>query len=193
MSEITLRRHAIRHIPDLKVDPEVLTARFPRDCSMKGCTGRCCETGIWADSAEHDAILKHAALIQTHMDPSQERSPERWFDAEPWDHPDFPSGRAIGTAVANGGCVFLAADGRCVLQKASDARTGNLKPFFCFAFPLTISDGTLCLDEARDAACCTPAPNGSLSVFELCAEELEYVLGANGVNELRARASRVTT
>ena len=188
MSGLTLRQHTLRHIRDLKVDPEVLGARFDRGCAMSHCTGRCCATGVWADAAEHGAILRHAELIQRHMDETQTRDPARWFDPEPWDHPDFPSGRALGTAVANGGCVFLRADRRCVLQQASPAQTGALKPFFCYAFPLTIWEGTLCLDDPQDAACCTPAAAGSMTVLELCAEELEHVLGAEGVAELRNRA-----
>ena len=122
------------------------------------------------------------------MDPSQERDPGRWFDSHAWDHADFPSGRALGTAVVNGACVFLGADRRCVLQKASSRETGNLKPFFCATFPLAICEGTLCFDEGEDAKCCMPSPDGRISLFELCARELETILGVNGVTELRDRA-----
>ena len=193
MAPIILTRHRLRHLPDLQVDPDILTARYDRSCSTANCTGQCCATGVWADAAERDAILRHADRIQAHMDPLQERNPDRWFDPEPWDHPDFPSGRAIGTASANGACVFLNADRRCVLQTASDAQTGRLKPFFCFAFPVTISESTLCLDEARDAACCTPVGDGPRTALELCAVELDYVLGAEGVAELRRRACGANT
>jgi Fe-S-cluster containining protein len=192
MNEIVLREHALNHIRELKVDPALMRAQFHRECSMTRCIGKCCATGVWADVAEHDAIVRHAELIQAGMDGSQERDPARWFDAEQLEDRDFPSGRAIGTAVANGACVFLGTDRRCVLQKVSNAQTGSLKPFFCFAFPVTIDDGTLCLDEARDAACCTTTPEGPLTVFDLCTAELEYVLGSNGMSELRARAGGET-
>ena len=185
MSEFILRHHLLPHIRDLKVEPAVFTARFDRACSMSRCTGRCCEDGVWTDAAEHEAILRHAAPIQAQMDHSQERNPDRWFDAEPRVDSDFPSGLAIGTAVTNGACVFLDADRRCVLQKASTGEAGNLKPFFCVTFPLTINEGTLCLDDPRDAACCTPSSDGPLSVFELCPQELEHMLGVDGVAELR--------
>jgi hypothetical protein len=191
MNEFPLRDHRLAHIRDLKVEPAVFTARFARACSMSRCTGRCCEDGVWTDAAEHEAILRNAALIQAQMDHSQERNPERWFDPEPRIDSDFPSGHAIGTAVANGACVFLGADRRCVLQKASTGEVGNLKPFFCITFPLTINEGTLCLDDPRDAACCTPSTDAPLTVFDLCAHELEHMLGVTGVKELQALARGV--
>jgi Fe-S-cluster containining protein len=190
MSEIILRCHALRHLPDLKVHPDVLHARFRAECSVARCAGQCCEEGAWVDAAERDAILRHGAQIQALMDPSQEQNPERWFDPTPWDHTDFPSGRAVSTAAINGACVFLGSDRRCVLQKASTADTGTLKPFFCIAFPLTIVDGVLCFDDARDAACCTPDACGSVSALEFCAYELRHMLGTEGVEELQAHMSR---
>ena len=139
MSEITLRRHRMAHLGDLRVDPKVLTARFDHRCATARCSGRCCITGVWADAAERDAILRHADVVQTHMDGAQEHDPSRWFETDAWDHADFPSGRGFGTAVSGGGCVFLRADRRCALQRASDAQTGALKPLFCSAFPLMSS------------------------------------------------------
>ena len=185
-----LRRHAVRHIRELQVNAEVWQARFPRNCSMAHCTGKCCVSGVWVDLAEHRNILRHAARIQAHMDASQEHNPDCWFDGDRWELQDFPSGEATGTAVANGACVFLGADRRCVLQKASNEETGSLKPFFCFAFPLTISEGELGLDEAKDPACCGRAASGPLTVLDVCAEELNYVLGADGVRELETFARR---
>jgi hypothetical protein len=191
MSQIVLRRHKLHHIPDLKVHPEVLHARFPGTCSTTRCTARCCATGVWLDSAEHELILGNAALVQAEMDPLQEKNPDRWFDGHWWGHPDFPSGRGISTAASNGACVFLSADRRCVLQLASPAGK-PLKPFFCTSFPLTICDGELCLDDVSDPACCLHDPDGSQTVLELCAHELEHLIGAEGVKELRDLADGVT-
>ena len=182
-----LRQHKLPHIRELKVNAEIWQARFPRQCSMAHCTAKCCNSGVWMDLTEQGNILQHAAHIQSHMDSSQERNPERWFDGFQLDQ-DFPSGKATGTAVSNGACVFLTADRRCVLQKASNEETGNLKPFFCFAFPLTLSEGELILDDARDPDCCTRESSGSLTVFDVCAWELEYVVGEDGVRELKAHA-----
>jgi hypothetical protein len=193
MSDITLRRHRLPHIAGLKVDPHLVTARFDRQCATTRCAGRCCATGVWADAAERDAILRHADAIQRHMDETQEREPSRWFEAEPWDHADFPSGRAFGTEASSSGCVFLRRDRRCALQAASDMVTGRLKPVFCYAFPVTIVDGVLCLDEPRDPACCTPSAGGTIAAPDLCAEELQMLLGEDGVNELRSHAKGEAT
>ena len=185
MTDLVLRRHKLRHLSTLQVEPGMLTARFASDCSMTRCTGRCCAHGVYVGLAEQQTILDNAAGIQGQMDASQVQDPAQWFDPEPVEDADFPSGRAIGTAELNGGCVFLNEAGRCVLQKASTAQTGNLKPFFCTAFPLTLDHGTLCLDDPRATGCCTPDPAGEQDVFDLCAQELEHVLGADGVGELR--------
>jgi len=185
MTDIVLRRHSLKHLPNLTVEPELLTARFAADCSMRRCTGRCCVHGVYVDLVEHRAILDNAAAVQAQMDSSQTTEPEKWFEPGPIEDADFPSGHAFGTTEINGGCAFLNEAGRCVLQQASTDQTGNLKPFFCFAFPLTIYKGELCLDDPKDAGCCTPDPNGQRTVFDLCPQELEYVLGADGVSELR--------
>jgi hypothetical protein len=188
MSDIVLRRHRL-HIRELKVNKDLLQARFPHDCSMTRCTAKCCGSGVWMDLAEHRQIVQHAALIQTHMSAPQEKDPARWFEDE-WEHEDFPSGHAIGTAVHNDACVFLGPDRRCVLQKASSEATGNLKPFYCVAFPITVDEGELRLDEPKDPACCTPVSGGPLTVFDVCGDELKYVLGEAGVSELEDCAKR---
>lgn len=126
------------------------------------------------------------------MDAAQEHDPARWFDPEPSADSDFPSGRAFGTAVSNGGCVFLRSDRRCALQAASDAHTGRLKPIFCWAFPVTIVNGLLCLDDPRDAPCCTPSATGGKTALELCGDELTVLLGAEGLEELRIHAEKET-
>jgi Fe-S-cluster containining protein len=190
MTDIVLRRHRLTHLPELRVEPSMLTARFAADCSMSRCTGRCCAHGVYVELAERQAILDNAAAIQAQMDASQARNPAVWFDPEPIEDADFVSGRAVGTAEVNGGCVFLNEAGRCVLQKASTIQTGNLKPFFCVAFPVTIDKGALCLDDPRAVDCCTPDPGGQRTVFDLCARELDHVLGADGVGELRRLFSR---
>jgi len=57
-----------------------------------------------------------------------------------------------------------------------------LKPFFCRAFPISLENGTLTYDNQFDTEtqCCAPVAEGHLTVFDVCAEELEHVLGAEG-------------
>ncbi len=116
-------------------------------------------------------VVANAELVQSNMDPEQEQDPERWF-AETRNDADFPSRRAVATAVVNGGCVFLNSARRCVLQKASMSQPPekplDLKPFFCTAFPITIDAGRLEIEEGYDADCCIVTPDGVLDVFDLC-------------------------
>jgi hypothetical protein len=70
-----------------------------------------------------------------------------------------------------------------------------LKPFFCFAFPITIESGVLTVDDpefTNRSECCSVDSNGSKPVFEICAEELEFVLGESGFGELQSLAERRT-
>jgi len=147
------------------------------------------------DLREQERILEHVDLVQRHMDEGQERNPANWFGEEVAD-PDYPSGRAVATNVHNGGCVFLNKKNLCVLQiveSHAPPEFGYLKPFFCRAFPLCIDDGVLVVDECPDeTGCCAPVGKGNLTIFDICAFELEYVLGAAGVDELRQLASEPT-
>ena len=188
MSDFTLRRHRLRHLGALKVTPEIFQSTFGKNCSMNSCSGSCCAGGVWVDLLERDRIVAQAARIQEHMEPTQEKDPARWFDSERLKSGDFPSGEAEGTEVYNDACVFLDSSKRCVLQKASDATTGQLKPFYCFAFPITIEEGELQLDEGKDSRCCLIEAGGVRSVLDLCEEELRHVLGDEGLQEFRSLA-----
>ncbi|HEX9668628.1 MAG TPA: DUF3109 family protein [Thermoanaerobaculia bacterium] len=184
----------LAHLPELRIDPRLLAARFPAGCETGRCAGACCRTGVWLDPADRDRVLAHADLVRQAMDPGQPRDPRHWFACREKADPDFPSGRAVHTRVRDGRCVFLNGAGRCVLQKASQA-AGNglqLKPFFCTAFPVTLDHGVLTLDDDDFRAghpCCEAAAEGPLTVFETCAMELRHVLGAAGVERLRQIAA----
>ncbi len=188
---VLLRRHRLKHLPAIPVDPELLNSRFSSSCSMSNCHGNCCRHGVWADLAERDSILAHAELIKRHLEPQQEHDPAKWFDPEIVDDPDYPSGKAIGTNANETGCVFLDSRGRCVLQKAAtEDGLGKffLKPFSCVAYPITIGEGVLMIDDEEfpgNPQCCTPDAMGTLTVFDVCSEELEFVLGNDGLGELR--------
>jgi Fe-S-cluster containining protein len=186
-----LEHHQLIHLGKLRVDPHLFHSRYPGTCATSRCKGRCCVNGVWTDLTERDRILAHADMIRSHMDADQEHDPDRWF-GETRDDADFPSRRAIATALWSDGCVFLTRAGRCVLQKASESqpeRGVDLKPFFCRAFPITIDAGQLEIGEGYDQACCIPTPDGSLDVFEVCSTELTYVLGEQGHQELEQLAA----
>jgi len=181
--------HRLSHLGDIGVDPMLLALRFPAGCATGRCDASCCRDGVWVDIADRARIVAHAETIQRVMDPEQERDPARWFDDEERIDRDFPSGRAVGTAVHKGRCVFLDRRDRCVLQAA----VPGLKPFFCAAFPVTLDHGTLTFDSPAVGPrvhCCTASTPGTWTIFEAWPAELEYVLGPDGVTELRRYAER---
>ncbi len=188
--DITLRKHHLRHISNLRVHPSFFGRQFTSGCSMMNCNADCCRHGVMADVQERDEILKHTDMILRYMEPHQELDPSSWFEEEEHDL-DFPSGRAVGTQVRAYGCVFLDSAGRCVLQKAAVGEGMHkfaLKPFYCVAYPVTIEHGELIIDDAdfvNRSACCSTVKDGTLTVFDVCSEELEHVLGKDGLNELR--------
>jgi len=148
------------------------------------------------DVEERDNILRHADLVHRHMEPSQVHDPGRWFDSEEDVDRDYPSGRGVGTQTTERGCIFLKSDGRCVLQAAAEEEglpKDALKPFFCFAFPVTIDSGVLIIDDpdlASRPECCSTVHGGSQSVLEVCAWEFEFVLGSEGIKALHALAPK---
>ena len=180
----------------VRVDPELLRARYAAGCDTCRCTARCCRSGVWLDPRERDVVLDHADAVREAMDEDQPRDPRHWFSRRSKADSDFPSGRAVYTRVRNGRCVFLNRAGLCVLQKAAAANGGvRLKPFFCTAFPVTVDHGVLTLDEGHCAErpCCATTAGGPRTVFETCRSELRHVLGAAGVRRLRRLATRSAT
>jgi len=189
-----LRSNPLKQFAELKVGEDIFTTRYAKGCSMSNCRGRCCADGVELDLAERDRILEHAHLIQPHMDETQDRNPANWFTKTKPDS-DFPSGECDTTALKENGCNFLNKDGYCTVQIAESkapAGFGYLKPFFCRAFPVCILNGTLCIDDEQcpeEHKCCGPVKNGPLSIIDICAFELEYMVGADGLAELRQMAA----
>jgi Fe-S-cluster containining protein len=171
----------------LKVGDDVFNTRYEKGCSMYNCRGRCCADGVDLDIIERDRILEHAHLIQPHMDKTQDRNPQNWFQKP-------VRGMRATTVLRENGCVFLNKDGSCMVHIADShvpKGFGYLKPFFCRAFPVCILNGTLCVDDEQcpdEHKCCGPVKNGPLTILDICAFELEYMLGAYGLTELRTMA-----
>ncbi len=185
-----LKKHHLKHIPNLYIDPELLMQKFAPHCSMSNCNGTCCREGVLIDIEEKKTILRYQDLILKYMEPQQVHDPSKWFDEDVQPDADFPSGYCDGTATANGGCVFLNSRGLCVLQLAAEKEGMSkytIKPFYCFAFPITLDGGVLTLYEpefTQRIECCSSVANGTLSILDICREELEFVLGKEGVEEL---------
>ena len=191
---VVLRRHQLSHLPGLEVNASIVDTRYAADSSPAHCDGMCCGNGVKLDIALRDQILANADLVRDAMGPEQDADPSGWFEDTEEVDPDFPSGRCVGTQVRPTGCVFLDGARRCVLQTVTitEARPGfNLKPFFCSAFPVTIANGELWIDELCLEAprrCCRPTPGGTRRVVDVCETELRHVLGNEGLEELRLAA-----
>jgi hypothetical protein len=187
-----LRHHRLTHLPVVQIGRSIRDAKMARGCDSNQCKSTCCGTGVLADSAEQARILAHVDEIRRAMDDDMEKDPSKWFDDEKIHDRDFPSGVAIGTQTTSRGCIFLNEQMRCVLQKAhADGLTSVvLKPFYCFAFPITLDKGTLSMDIDNvegTPACCVPVPDGQLAVVDVFEWELEHVLCKEGLAELRGQ------
>ena len=193
----TIHRHAMAHLGPLQVGRSMLDYALAPACDSNACTSQCCGTGVYADRAEKERILAHVAEVIATMDPDQPHDPALWFDAEEIDDDDFPSKLAVGTQTIDRGCVFLNQRGRCVLQKANiEGRVPVLKPFYCTAFPITTANGMLVFDVDNvegTKSCCQPTEGGTRTVLDAFGYEAEFMLGAEGVAELRAILAAATT
>ncbi len=183
--------HALGHIRELRLHENLFSSRFLPGCSMVNCRSSCCRFGVYVDPAEKENILASAEKIRRYMDAHQEHDDRGWFEETVYSDPDFPRGKAVGTRAMQYGCVFLNGEGKCVLQKTAVAegmKISSLKPFYCIAYPITIDHGVLMVDEAdflNDPACCRPVEGGTQNVLDVCSEELEFVLGDEGLSEFR--------
>ncbi|MCX6121851.1 MAG: DUF3109 family protein [Ignavibacteriales bacterium] len=185
-----LQKHKLGHIPELHVDPEILTQRFSPNSSMCHCNGTCCTEGVLLDVKEKELILAHADMIKKYLEPEQEKDAAKWFDNNIEHDSDFPSGKCDGTAVQGNSCVFLCSKGLCALQKTAMAEGMDkfaLKPFYCIAFPITIDEHVLTTYEpefTNRRQCCSIVADGPMTVLDVCREEFEYILGTEGLKEI---------
>ena len=194
-----LKRHKLSYLPNLRVDKSVLRRPFASGCSMTNCNADCCKQGVLVDPAEKENILKHADLIKRFLEPHQEKDPAKWFEKQEYIDTDYPSGKCVGTVATDSGCVFLDSRGMCTLQKAateSGLDKFALKPVFCVAYPVTIESSVLRFQEpefTHRKECCSTVENGSLTVFDVCRDELEFLLGKEGVEELEQMRYKLLT
>lgn len=175
-------------INGMYIDPLIFTQKFVKGCDVCICSGECCYYGVYIDKKEYEKIMSEKDKIIRHMDDSQTKSPEKWFE-EPQADNDFPSGIAVGTEVHNEKCVFLDKQGFCTLQKMALAEgefKWKYKPLYCILFPLVISEGVLTVDDEHlnDMHYCSKLVNQISTVYDCCKNELKFLLGEKGFEEL---------
>lgn len=175
-------------INGIYIDPLIFTHKFVNKCDICICSGECCYYGVYTDKKEYEKILSIKEQIINAMDDSQCKDPAKWFE-EPEKDPDFESGVAVGTEIYNGKCVFLDKQGYCTLQKIA-LKNGEYKwkykPLYCILFPLVIYEGVLTIDDDHLGRMhyCNKIQNQSSTVFDACKNELMYLLGEKGYEEL---------
>ncbi|HLP16424.1 MAG TPA: DUF3109 family protein [Bacteroidota bacterium] len=179
------------YIGKYEIDPILFTKGFAVNHGPYQCETKCCASGVWTDVKEKEVIMSYKDQIKAFMDETQTTDDTVWFDPEEITDTDFVSGRAIGTQTHNNKCVFLKKDGRCSVQLFSKETFGDawkIKPFYCVAFPICVSEGVLTFDDYQQgcAHCCSIVDNAEVSMVESCKAELEYVLGAEGYQTLVA-------
>jgi len=172
-----------KEIKGIKIDPKIFTFKF--NCK---CLGECCLYGVYTDLKEHQQILGKKESITLTMDETQTENPAHWFEPPEKDN-DFESGVAVGTQIVNHKCVFLDKNGLCSLQKLAikeGKHKWKYKPLYCILFPLTIFEGMLTIDDEHIDRLKSCNNNGfsEQTIFEACREELKYLFGAGGFEEL---------
>lgn len=181
---------ALLRIQGYRISEELFSRGYPAGAGPCHCNARCCARGVDVDLPERDAILRQADLIKPHLDATQERDESRWFETETKLDPDFASGACASTAVIHDKCAMLDGMGRCSLQVAMLAQGRQrwaLKPRYCILYPLEVIAGVIrfspMLQDQR--ACCSVTTEFSQPLFEVCRDELVYLLGEAGFAELR--------
>lgn len=170
------------------IDPIIFTQPFVKVCDVCICSGECCYYGVYTDKYEHDKIMEMKDRVIKSMDDSQTTDTTKWFEP-PEEDEDFESGIAVGTELHNGKCVFLDKQGFCTLQKIA-MEDGEFKwkykPLYCILFPLIIYEGAITIDDEHldRMHYCNKPENQDSTIYDTCREELEYLLGKEGMKEL---------
>jgi Fe-S-cluster containining protein len=180
-----------------KVELRLATARIEGGGPLnvaEECGGHCCRHGVYASLPERDRILEYSDRVGALMDRTQTTDTSQWFEDDVEEDEDYPGGLCVGTATYEDKCVFLNAEGLCVLQ-ALEPLLGlpegeRLKPFYCRLFPLTTWSSRVEFDDLCDGVrpCCTLVSDGPTPAIDAYAYEFKEVLGASGYDELRRRA-----
>ncbi len=184
-------------VKQYRISNEFFEKGYTEGNSPCRCSTNCCKGGVWADVTEHELIMSKRELIKQQMDETQTTEDSRWFEAEPQDDRDFPSGKAVGTEVINDKCAFLDKFGRCSIQLAAVANglhKWEWKPLYCVLFPVEVTDGIVGFDPMLQGEedCCTISSVFSTPLFRACKEELTYLLGEDGYEVLENHYATLT-
>ena len=125
------------------VDPLIFVRRFFAACSACDfCNDHCCHLGCDMDLDNVARLaVDHAAALEAHTGTSR----EEWFEDTTYIDMDFKGNRFRSTRVVDGTCIFnnrgCGIHSYC-LEQGLDYH--DLKPTYCWLFPLTIEASALC-------------------------------------------------
>lgn len=170
---------------------ELFETGYPAGAGPCNCTAACCSTGVLVDLLERDRILAHSDIVKKAMDNTQTTDEWEWFEDMEVEDSDYPSGKAIPTAIVGDKCAFLTRRGRCSLQLAAVAAGMDkwaLKPLYCVLYPIVVQNKVVIFDDLlqEDQPCCSIGTSYETPLFEACREELTHLLGAEGYGRLES-------
>jgi hypothetical protein len=144
---------------------------------------------VYLSLDDKEKILQHKEMVKKYMDSTQTLDENLWFENQNESDADFADGVCDSTQVHNNKCTFLNANGHCVLQVAAvneNMDKWDIKPFFCVAFPIVVSEKLLTYDDMLEdiEPCCTAKKEYPDNFIDACKEEFLYILGADGFKEL---------
>lgn len=177
-----------------RVDEDVFTRRYFGAClACTFCGDACCDHGVDVDAATAARMLAQADAIEARVGVPR----AAWFTGPLVADPELPGGAATRTRVAadGRGCVFRSRDGGrgCQLH-AYALETGQdyhlLKPMVSTLFPLTFTDGLLCLSAELADGTLVCGGSGP-TAYEAVRDELAYYFGDELVAELDALSASI--
>ena len=195
--------YPIKHSRFIQVEAAMFTKKLVADCMSHACRevldgknharlDACCQYGADTDLFEREKILARADELKKILKPDAAAAP--WFTTDQEDMPDFPSGKAVRTALFNGGCVFLQHDGRgCAIHRASIENGWDFhgtKPHICRLFPVTYDDDSIVIAEDYiDYSCAFD--DSAPSLYRVQRSSLEAIFGQELIVELDAAEAAV--
>lgn len=167
-----------------QVNADVFTWRYFGACmACTFCHDACCDYGVDADAATVARVMAQADAIEARVGVAR----DDWFTGPLAPDPDLPGGAGTRTRVADGGCVFRSRTSRGCLLHAYALETGQdyhlFKPMVSTLFPLTFSEGLLCVSGELEDGTLVCGGTGP-SAYEAVRPELAYYFGEELVKEL---------
>ncbi|MDQ2691566.1 MAG: DUF3109 family protein [Chloroflexota bacterium] len=171
-----------------------------RDIFLKNYFARCLECSFchdWCCSFGADIDIQNVEKIQQQRDeimPFIRPWEVEWFERDYSYYEEYAGNQFTRINPQGPRCVFISKDQRgCGLHRYAFSRQMDyheIKPLVCILFPLSFSEGVLCLAQELDDDSLVCAGAGS-SAYRSLRNELEYYFGRDCVEEMDAIESRV--